>query len=271
MKNEECDIPDVTGIYKEIRIERINATDFLATTEGKISVEHRPLREHHVLKIMKDFNGVLDPIKVIYSKEKHRYLIADGQHRFTAVMRLIDDGEYPKMERYPCLVLHKKSTGERLNADNLKSRMIANLVSFTSNSGQERECFSDILYRVWRLGNIYRNKYGTKHGMYKFIIKNGRGQISDKTPDTLKTYYSLAKQLDELHLWGDALTQRFRFGTQEKVKMEIKKAQRGGNSKKSIVEHENIAFFPEVRNFYAEHKSDAKFWTDLAKKQLSEA
>lgn len=188
--SEFCDI-NTTTKTKNIRMKNIVMDKFEV---GIHNIDHRPVRESHVKKIISSYNGVDVPIIVAYSSKDGKYHVVDGQHRLVAVQRMIKNGQKEKMLRYPCLVLLRKYNGEIIDIANCDDANLVHKVSFSANEGSERTCVIDTIYRVWQIGQQYLFETKRKQGMYDYIIENLHSSRK-YSQNTLEIYYNLADKL----------------------------------------------------------------------------
>lgn len=220
----------VTTKYIKIPIKKIdNDVDFL-DIGVMINIDHRPLRTHHVNKIKRNFNGVINPITVMQHTKKGKYLIVDHQHLFKAVTELMEEGKIPKLKKIPCLVLCD-ADGNRLYTEYEEHRKLANQISFCSNDGQERTCVGDTIYQICMMVNNYREENNKHQGAYEYVQENGYfSQAYSK--ETIKKYYSVGKSIGELDMWGEVLLERSKFATFQLIQEEISKRKKSPSKSK---------------------------------------
>lgn len=253
----------VKGEYYDIPFRKIVRDKFELGTNN---VEHRPLRYNHVKDLRVVYTGIDDAIIVAYSSEDKMYHIVDGQHRYERIVEQIEDYEtMEEPETLFCQLIVWRDTEKRLDIAKSKNREIANKVSFGQNSGLERICGADIIYRVWALEQQYKSKERNE-GKYAYIARHMRSR-KEYSEGKLRTYSSIGNRLFDLLPKGELLLKAVR------ERWNIRKCE-------SMIKDPEVTTMYEIKikiydkelaekiNANKTIKGDSSFWTDILNERL---
>jgi len=213
-------------------------TNKLRADGYSIGVNHRPIREGHVKRLVSVCIGDEENIRVVFDSRDHLYHIIDGQHIFTAYK------QSNQLNNISCEVAKYKNTGIMLDASNENDRAACREYGFRRNVAQEKCCFADKIYMVMDLRSKYIRDTGKIHGSIDYIFKNQYGY--DKMSETtIKKYVSYGEFLIKNNLMETAQKEKW---VKERIESESKKYKMADN------EYERIS--------YRVNKKRGKIWKD---------
>lgn len=187
---------------KLIPIDQIKADGY------ELGANHRPIRTAHVNKIKSTFSGDLITIKVVFDSRDSYYHIIQGQHVFTALTQLINEGKIEPKDTIKCDVIKRKSTNIQLDASKFEDRSQCFEYSFRVTEGQEKNCISDTINMVIELSERYERETGKIHGIIDYIFQNQYG-YQKLSKETIKLYKNYGESLRRLGLLEQAQRERW--------------------------------------------------------------
>lgn len=250
----KCDLIDVTTHIRKVLYRKIKTIK--QYNEVGINLNHRPIQESHLMAIDANFTGAIKPIDLIYCKSEDCYFVVNGQHYFTILDRRIKKGEIAQMHRYPCNVLYRKSTDQKMNCDYEEDAELANRYSYSHNSGQKGVSYIDTVRVIYNLGSKYKDQHhGKVDGIYEYLFNNQYG-IQKYSQDYIEKMWQHGQALTERKLFMKAINERWNA---KRVRDEIR------NTKAIQIYNFNVTMFKKEHDQVKDNKNNPVFWETILK------